>query len=309
MTPLRGEGKLELRHLRTFCKVAELGNFTKAAQVLHYTEAAVSQQIQALEKDLGVALFERTTRSVTLTLAGQRFYGFARKILELHQQALDSVRQVQAELTGEVRLAVSTIPGEHLLPPLLSDFRQRHPKVHLITIVSDSEGALSELIKNRADMGVVGLKPHSPKLKAQVWWKDELVSVVPPKHRFALRPSVDIDELIKEPFVLREQGSGTRRALERALEKIGLSVSDLKIVLELGSTEAVKSAVMSGAGVTVLSRWAVEKDLKGRLLKFVPIKGLTIERHFYLVTNNRRALSPAAQALFDFLQQSSPSRQ
>ncbi len=97
--------------------------------------------------------------------------------------------------------------------------------------------------------------------------------------------------------------------MERALEKIGLSVSDLKIVLELGSTEAVKSAVMSGAGVTVLSRWAVEKDLKGRLLKFVPIKGLTIERHFYLVTNNRRALSPAAQALFDFLQQSSPSRQ
>lgn len=122
---------MELRHLRTFCKVAELGNFTKAAKALHYTEAAVSQQIQALERELGVALFERTTRSVNLTLAGQCFYEFARKILELHQQALHSVRQVPAELIGEVRLAASTIPGEHLLPSLLPDFRQHYPQVHL----------------------------------------------------------------------------------------------------------------------------------------------------------------------------------
>lgn len=120
--------------------------------------------------------------------------------------------------------------------------------------------------------------------------------VVPPKHRWARRKEICLDDLLNEPFIVRESGSGTRRCLEQNLQQAGLSLSDLKVVLELGSTQAVKQAVTSRAGVTILSRFAVERELKLRQLKMVKVQGLKMERYFYMVTNSCRALSPAAQA-------------
>lgn len=128
---------MEIIRLRTFCKVAELSSFTKASEALYLTQAAVSQHVQALEHELGVTLFERGARALTLTDAGRKLYGYARHILELHDEAKRDIARVPTALTGEVRIAASTIPAEHILPAVLASFRQQHPQVRVTTLVSD----------------------------------------------------------------------------------------------------------------------------------------------------------------------------
>lgn len=292
---------MEIIRLRTFCKVVELSSFTKASETLYLTQAAVSQHVQALERELGVTLFERGTRTLTLTDAGRKLYGYAQHILELHDEAKRDIARVPSALTGEVRIAASTIPAEHILPAVLASFRQQHPQVRVTALVSDSEATLTAMRANQADIGVVGLKPTSLRLSFEPLVPDELVLVASPQHRWARRKSVNLDELKSEPFIARESGSGTRIALERALELIGASLAEFNVTLELTNNEAVKEVVLQGAGVSVLSRRAVERELKTRQLKAVAVNGLRIERQFYLVTNKRRVLSPAAQKFVEFL--------
>ncbi len=296
---------MEILRLRTFCKVVELNSFTKASEVLYLTQAAVSQHVQALERELGVTLFERGVRTLTLTDAGRRLYDYARRILELHDEAKQEISRVPTALTGEVRIAASTIPAEHILPPVLTSFRQQHPQVRVTVVVSDSEATLTTMRANQADVGVVGLKPTSLRLSFEPLVEDELVLIVPPKHRWARRKSVSLDELKREPFIARESGSGSRWCLERGLEQVGTALTDFNVILELASNEAVKEAVLQGGGVSVLSRRAVERELKARQLKAVAVNGLRMERQFYLVTNKRRVLSSAARKFLEFLDRAS----
>lgn len=295
---------MDFARLRTFCKVAELESFTQAARRVHLTQAAVSQQIRALESELGVTLFERGARALALTNAGRKLHEYALRMLELHDDATREIARVATTLTGEVRLAASTIPAEHFLSPLLASFRQQCPQVTVTMLVAGSEATLAMIAANRADIGVAGLKPASPRLSFEPLVNDELVLVVQPTHRWARCKSVGLDELRREPFIAREIGSGTRSCLEQA----GAALASFNLVMELASNEAVKEAVMQGAGVAVLSRRAVERDLNAGRLKAVAVAGLQPHRQFYLVTRKQPVLSPAAQKLAEFLRQSSSRR-
>jgi LysR family transcriptional regulator, low CO2-responsive transcriptional regulator len=295
----------QLPHLETFAKAAELNCFTAAARALGMTQAAVSQRLQALEKALGVSLFQRRGGRVLLTEAGRRLYPFAERILSLHQEARQEVSGQTPPLAGELALAASSIPGEHLLPVLLSVFRKKHRHIQVRVTVTDTSTVLSEVEHGRANLGFVGGKSANPHLEFLPFACDEMVLVVPKNHPWHRRKRVSLGQLCEQPLILREAGSGSRWCLERALTQAGRSVKDLQIALELGSNEAIKEAVFRGIGLAVLSTQAVHKELEAGQLHALNVTGLVLEREMFVVWDRRRVL-PIPARLFLQLLESNP---
>jgi DNA-binding transcriptional LysR family regulator len=295
-------GLAELPHLTTFVRAAERASFTSAAADLGITQAAVSQRIANLEKDLRVSLFDRRAGRIALTEAGQRLYEYARQILDLHQQARTDLSGVHPAVSGDLAIAASSIPGECFLPALLTAFHADHPQVHVRATVSDSGSVMNDVDKGRASLGLIGQKADKSTLEARPIGSDSLVLVVPSGHPWATRPTVPINALTREPLIIRETGSGSRCALEKSLARAGTSLADLNVSLELGSNSGIKDAVKRGLGVAFLSRLAVKRELDVKELWAVSVRGLRLTRKFYLVYHRRRPLSPAASVFLHFVE-------
>jgi DNA-binding transcriptional LysR family regulator len=290
-----------LPHLETFAHAAELGSFTAAARALGLTQAAVSQRLRALERELDVALFRRESGRVLLTEAGQRLYAFAQQIEALHQDARHALTGKRPVFRGDLTLAASSIPGEHLLPALLSAFRRRHPHVRIRATVTDSSAVLNAVEHGQAHLGFVGMKIDNPDLEFRKFACDALMLVVPRRHPWHRRRAVSLKELSRQPLILRESGSGSRWCLEQALTRVGVSPGDLRIALEMGSNEAIKEAVQRGVGVAILSKHAVRKEIRTGRLHAVKVTGLCLKRDIYVVWDRRRVLPIAARLLLDAL--------
>jgi DNA-binding transcriptional LysR family regulator len=291
-----------LPHLDTFLIAAESNSFTAAARTLAITQAAVSQRIQALEQALAVPLFNRQGGRVSLTDAGRELYPFAQRILELHQKARQKVTGTKLPLAGELTLAASSIPGEHLLPPLLSAFRKRYPHIQVRATVTNSEEVLGRLDHGQAALGLVGMKVDRAHLQSRGVAGDSLALIVPAGHPWRKRRAVTLDDLGKQPLIVREAGSGSRASLEQALGTAGKSLRDLQVALELGSNEAIKRAVAGGLGVAIISLRSAKKEIQSRKLHALQIRGLTLAREIYVVWNERRALPIPAQLFLDILE-------
>jgi DNA-binding transcriptional LysR family regulator len=292
-----------LPHLETFARAAELGSFTAAAKAAGLTQGAVSLRVQALEANLGVPLFRREGGRVVLTDAGRQLYDYAQRILELHREARQKVRGRPAPVTGDLSLAASSVPGEHLLPALLDAFRRQRPHVRVSVAVTDTAGVLRQVEAGQAHLGLVGGKGDSPHLEYRCFACDTLVLVVPAGHRWARRRRVSLEQLCDEPLILREPGSGSRWCLEQALARAGKSAADLRVVLELGSNEAIKEAVRRGMGLAVLSARAVEKAAKrGGPLRALEVEGLPLQREMFVVWDRRRVLPIPARLFLDLLE-------
>jgi DNA-binding transcriptional LysR family regulator len=292
-----------LPHLETFAQAAELGSFTAAAKALGLSQAAVSQRIQELEQTLNVSLFRRERGRAFLTEAGQRLYPYTQQIQSLHEEARHQLTGRKAALRGELTLAASSIPGEHLLPALLSAFRRRHPHIRIRATVADSSAVLTAVEHSRVNLGFVGMKADLPNLEFRKFACDALVLVVNRRHPWRRRRQVALTDLCQQPLVLREAGSGSRWCLEQALERAGVAPSSLHIALELGSNEAIKEAVLRGSGAAVLSKHAVKKELRSGALHALKVAGLCLKRDIFVVWERRRVLPIAARLLLDALEQ------
>jgi molybdate transport repressor ModE-like protein len=286
-----------LPHLETFAEAAERGSFTAAARQLGLTQAAVSQRIQQLEALLRTPLCRRAGGGVVLTPAGRRLHASARRILDLTAEARAAVTRTPDPVQGELTLAASSVPGQHLLPPVLAAFGRRHPSVRVRVSVSDTEAVLSEAEHGRAHLGFVGGPGGGGHLEFRRFAADELVLIVPRGHPWWRKRRVPVAELVAHPLVLRERGSGSRGCLERSLERAGVAPADLNVAAELGSSEAAKGAVLEGLGVAVLSRRAVQAEVKAGRLRPRRVEGLDLTRDILLVRDRRRVL-PAAAELF-----------
>lgn len=290
-----------LPYLDTFAAAAELSSFTAAGRSLGLTQAAVSQRVQALEKTLGKSLFRRQGGHVFLTEAGQRLYPLAQRILILHRESRAAVTGRTEPLVGELTLAASSVPGEHHLPDLLATFRKRHAHIKVRAAVTDSRQVLVQVEHGQAHIGLVGGKTETPNLDFRRFACDTLALLVPAKHPWGQRKRVRLAQLVREPLILREAGSGSRWCLERALAKVGMSVHDLQTALELGSNEAIKEAVRRGLGLAVLSTHAVQRELQSGDLHALQILGLPLVRDIYVVWDKRRALPIPARLFLDFV--------
>jgi len=291
----------QLPHLETFSKAAELCSFTATARALGVSQAAVSQRVQALEQVLGTQLFLRQGGQLFLTEAGNRLYPYAQRILALHLEAIHDVTGRQPALVGELSLAASSIPGEHLLPGFLVRFRERHPHVQVKATVTDTRTVLDQVERGQCHLGLVGGKIDNPHLEYHGFAGDRLVLLAPPNHAWSSRESVTLSELAAQPLIVREAGSGTRWCLEKALAGAGKNLRAMSVVLELGSNEAIKEAVQQGLGLAVLSTQAVQKEIQSGHLHPLQVADLCLDREMFAVQDRRRALPIPARLFLDLL--------
>ncbi len=291
-----------LPHLETFVRAAELSNFTATARALRLTQAAISKRIHVLEKALGVPLFRREGGKLLLTDAGQRLHDYARRIFALHDEARRELAGRHDEVSGELTIGASTIPGEHFLPALLPAFREKYPAIQVRVAISDSGKVLEQVERGQVSLGMVGLKNDNPHLEFKHHATDRMRLVLPPRHPWNKRRRITLRQLREQPMILREVGSGSRHCLEKSLAQTGLSTADMQVTLELGSNEAIKEAVLQGLGVAVLSTHAVGKEVKARTLRTLPISDLRCDRDIYVVWDRRRVLSAPARVFRFFLE-------
>ena len=293
---------MDLRRLEIFAKVAELGSFSRAAEALFLTQPTISEHVRALEDEVGVQLLDRLGRGATPTRAGQLLLGYARRMLTLSREAHQALERFQGRMSGELVIGGSTIPGEYVLPALIGQFKAKYPDISISLLIGSTRQVAEWLDEGRVEVAVVGARPATRTLEAKELMPDELVVVVPASHPWATRRTTTLGDLQKEPMVVRERGSGSREAVEHALQEAGVPLASLRVVGEMGSTQAVKQAVRAGVGIALISKRAVEDECRAGLLACVKVKDLRVARAFYLVTHRDRTRSPLAQGFVEFLE-------
>ncbi|HHL40068.1 MAG TPA: LysR family transcriptional regulator [Deltaproteobacteria bacterium] len=289
---------MELRYLEIFCKVVECRSFSKAAASLCLTQSTVSIHIKALERELSVRLLDRLGRTVTPTRAGAILYRYAGKIVRLKHEARQAIDQFTGTMKGVLEVGASTIPGEYILPRLIGEFKRAHPDVRPVLRVGDTRSIYGEVLAGRVEVGVVGSPIKDRNVRCAPFASDEMVLVAPPDFdRSALAPG----ELAGVALLAREEGSGSRSSVEARLAEAGVDPATLVYAASLGSTQALKEGVKSAMGLAFISRMAVAEELRSGTLKAVEVKGLNLDRSFYVITHRLRFLSPIAVSFLDFL--------
>ena len=289
---------LENFRLVVFRAVAEQLSFRKAAEELYLTQPAVSLQIKALEEDLGVQLFDRSGAHITITPAGRVLLDYAVQVNVLLVQAEHEIAALSGEHSGQLALGASTTIAQYVLPRLLGEFCREYPRVHPTLVSGNTEHIVEAVEKQKISLGFIEGPARSREVKPEPFLEDELVLIASSAHEWTERTSVCCSEISSISLLMRERGSGTRHVIELALERPRVKRNSLHIMMELDSTEAVKSAPEAGLGVGFASRWAIAKELRlGSSFKIVEVEGLSIERQFLVIY----ASGPKPQGLaFEF---------
>ena len=292
----------DLRQLEIFCKVVEHRSFTRAAADVRLAQASVSERVANLEKAVGARLLDRMGRTVEPTAVGQRLYERAVALLEQKQAICFELEELLDVEQGTLVIGASTIPGEFILPAEIVRFRRDHPHILIQVLGGDTTTVADMVAAGEVELGIVGSRVEHASLEFRSLWEDDLVLAVPAGHRWAARQSIVLSQLEGEPFVIREPGSGTRISMERAMRAACVEGDlPLNVVAELGSTSAIKQAVLQGLGISVLSRRALKVEIDAGLLSTLSIDGVAARRHFYLVHDPRRARSPLCSRFADLL--------
>ena len=287
------------RRLQVFHTVARLLSFTKAAEELHMTQPAVTFQVRQLEEQFNTRLFDRTHNRISLTDAGSRVYDYAEKIFQLYNEMDNSIRELTGDISGVLILGASTTIAEYMLPVLLGDFKAKHPEVTIRLKVANTDGIVAQVENNEIDLGVVEAPVNNKNLVVEECRTDHLVLIVPPGHELANEENVSIEKIIEYPFICREEGSGTREVMIESMQSAGINPSDMRIAMELGSLEAIKGAVETGMGVSILSKATLIKELKLGTLIAIDTNP-PINRPFSFVHQKQKFKARAMDELLNF---------
>jgi LysR family transcriptional regulator, low CO2-responsive transcriptional regulator len=296
--PLDLERAVTLRQLRTFKAVADLKSFSLAAGRLRLSQPSVSYQVKELEEALGLPLFDRLGKRVQLTEAGTVVYAYARRTMDLLDEAALALEEMRGIKRGRLRVGASTTVGIYLLPAALGAFKKLHPGLVISLEIGTRDRVQEQVLNNELDLAVVGPAMKDPELASIPFMSDELVVVAPAGHRLAAQESLGLKDLAGEPFVMREPASGSRWSLEKAARKAG---AKLKVAMELGSNGAIKHAVESGLGLAVISRYACALELASGRLVELDVASFPIRRDWHIVTLRRRRLPASVRAFMEFL--------
>jgi DNA-binding transcriptional LysR family regulator len=271
-----------------FSSVFKNRSFSRASEELHLTQPTISDHVKTLEEELECKLFDRLGRTIIPTREAEALYSHAIEIIEKTNITKDIIGRFKKELSGELVVGASTIPGTYLMPSLMAAFQKKHPGVSFQIFIADSKEIGEKVLKHELLMGVVGTKVSNGHINHFPFIEDELIAVSSPS--LIKNDLLTLKELIRFPMVLREEGSGTRKELEKILEAKGITLEGIKIAGIFGSTDAIKQAVKAGLGFSVLSRLSVSDELKYRLLKEIKLSDVQMKRKFYIITHRKRSL-------------------
>jgi DNA-binding transcriptional LysR family regulator len=292
---------MNLEYLRTYIEVIRSGSFSEVAKKLSISQPAVSFQIQKLEQELGVRLIDRRQKTLMMTEAGKRLLAFAKLFDKEHQTLMHDFEQLREEVAGNLAIAASTIPGDFVLPPILSEFKRQHPAVDIQVEITDSARVIEAVKSGEYDIGFCGISPEDRELEAVKIAEDEIVLIVFPEHPFAGRTRVPYLEVSAEPLIFREPTSGTQRSVEVFLFNAGFDLSQCKPTLVLGTTEAIVTAVEAKLGIAFVSNLAIKKSIALGLVKEVRIEGVTLKRDFFCVYRKQRVVSRLLEEFISFI--------
>lgn len=292
---------MEDHKLKVFCTVAETKSFSKASEIIHLTQPAVSLLVQAIEETYETKLFDRASNTVTLTPAGEMLYRYAKEILNLYAAAEKNIGEIIGFVKGSISVGASSTIGNYLLPGVIADFRKTHPKIKVHLLVGNTKRVVELLNAGNIDIGLVEGDVARQKMVVDKLVADELALIVPPLHPLAKKRNVSIFEITKEPFIFREEGSGTRQVIEKYLGKYSITPQNMMISMVLGSTEAIKESVENGIGIAIVSRWAVRKEIKYGTLKPLSFKEEKMLRDFSLILQKKAISSHAVDEFLSYL--------
>ncbi|HVJ48686.1 selenium metabolism-associated LysR family transcriptional regulator [Desulfitobacterium sp.] len=293
--------------MRIFVQVVEEGSYTLVAHHLGVSQPAISNHMRSLEDKLGVKLFQRHGKGFILTQEGEVFYLHAQRILEEWNRLKEHLEENCAEVSGKVHIGASHIPGEYLLPYTLGPFQKDYPKISFKLSIGDSLEMADKVLSQEVDFAVIGSNFKTDKLNSVFWMPDQIKLVFTKDHPLNQLEVIQAADLNNYAMVIRENGSGHRRAVEDALINLNLHLEDFRISLEAGSTEAVKNAIRGGLGYSFISISALQPDDDALVAR--DVAGLEIERGFYLITRRNKLLTKPTQLCYDFLTGSTIEKQ
>jgi len=294
---------LNFHQLHVFFTVAEKGSFSSAAQALYMTQPAVTMQVQALEEHFGSKMFLRTSKKIELTDAGRVLLPYANRMINLMKETEVAMASYTRLLKGKLHLAASLTLGEFILPQLLGPFGQAYPHISINMKVMNTSQILEEILHNQLNFALIEAPIDHPDVHTEAVMSDELLLIVPAAHKLAHHESLHWEDMIQFPFIMREQGSGTRRVFEEELQRNGMDPARIHVLMELGSTGAIKSAVEANLGISVLSRSAVKHELTLGLLVTKPMANIRFIRNFYSIYLRSTLLPLPAIALINFIRE------
>ena len=288
--------------MRVFITVADKKNFSKAAKALSLTQPAVSFQIQTLEQYYQTMLFDRVNRHVKLTAAGELLLDYAVHMNNLQAELERNMQQLTGHVKGELLVGASTTIGEYILPYVVGAFKQEYPDVNATIQIMNTNDIVENVNNKSFDLGIIeGPVELTENMESIAFLEDELVLAIPSNHPFATKESITLEELKTLPYITREPGSGSRLIFEQALIDADFDIEELHMVMELGSTTSIKSAIMGGLGISTISKWAIQDLVKTGKVAALTIEGLTLKRTFNIILNNDKFHSEATGKFLDFL--------
>ena len=288
---------MNLDYLKVFYVAAHNKSFSQTAKDLHLSQSSVSIQIKQLEEQWDCQLFERTTKKMSLTPAGEIVFKQVQKLFSIMNETTNELQELKGVVHGDLQVGASLTIGEHILPFVLAEFNKLYPKVDIRFKVFNSRYIIEKLNNREINLGFIESMLSYPTLKQVPFAEDELIIIAPPNHWLSENECISIEELLTLPLIMREKGSGTRQVTEDTLRRNHVDPMKLNIVIELEQTEAIKSVVEAGLGVSILSRHAVKKELELQTLKHIVIKEFRFLRSFYMVYNEEALQLPSKKLI------------
>ncbi len=293
---------MDFKQIEAFVNVVKYKKFSRAADASFLTQPTISTHINNLEKELNAVLLNRQGREITMTKQGEAFYSYATNILNLREQAVLAVHGMNREVEGVIEIQTSSIPGQYYVPKLLGEFRSRYPGVKIFLEQSDSRNVMDNILNQKGEIGFTGIKLSNNLVYEEIF-TDDMILITPNKGKFAKMEgdTVRVQEIVGENFILREDGSGTKKEFEKT-EIQGASILKMvNVIAHMNNMEAIKNAVIGGMGISVLSTCAAGDLLSNEKIRCFKIAGLNKKRHFYMVRNRTYCLSPAAERFWDYV--------
>ncbi|MBF0235416.1 MAG: LysR family transcriptional regulator [Desulfamplus sp.] len=298
---------MDLWQLKVFASVVDQKSFSKAGEAIFLSQPTVSSHIKELEDHFKCRLIDRLGREALPTKAGEILYDYAKRLLCLKEETEAGIASFLGNARGNLTIGGSSIPSTYIIPGVLGSFTKKYPDVSLSVVTGDTSEIQDAIIKGDVEAGIVGakIKEGGTVLRQEKLIEDEMKLIVCASNPLADRTFVDMDCLLKEPFIGREKGSGTWDSISKAIAESGLNCTsdDLKISVRLGSNASVIQGILNNAGVSIISTIAVQDYIEAGRLKALSVNGLNLRRHFFLTTHKKRTLSPLAILFIDFIKE------
>jgi len=291
---------MDIKRIESFSKVYELRSISKAAQLLHLSQPTISTHISFLENELSVSLFDRIGREILPTQAADILYNYAKRLISLKDKAYTEIHELYSNIVGCVHIGGSTIPGHYFLPGILSQYRKNYKQVDLNLEIADSSNIENKILAGQIDVGVVGASQEHSELFYQKVMKDDLV-VLGNTFFLSRKDKLEKEDLLQLPWVIREKGSGTRKAMEKGLLKLNMDIEDLNIQTVVNSTESVLKCIQAGLGVSITSRLAAGDLLFRDDITYSQVRDMSLDRFFYAVYHKQREFFPATKHFWELL--------